>query len=311
MSFVQKSPELKALQEQIDKMNAEVASKFKDQAFREELSQEIAETIYKGFITENMVDLFTTVEYLPRNGRSTIEEVRGLTAYHMSRGGYIEASTLHSEVMEIQRDMVGFHVTESTDRLEENFGATADTLVTLGKAKLDAAVNQRVLAAYQAAVPSSSAYYSGASSVSLSQLNTAIAGVQDSTEAAELPTVVARPTMIRKIEDAITASNTYSFYTPQTNEDLLRRGVLGSYRGVNLISLKNHKDEFGNSYFPANELWVIGKDAGKTAFFGTGDQKNFIEDDNWYWHYLMRMEYGVAVVRPDRTRRIVDTSAAA
>ena len=311
MSFTQTNPELKALKEQLDKMNSEVASKFHNNEFRREISQEISETIYEGFLTENIVELFTTVERLPRNGRSTITEVRGLKAFHMARGGYIEESTLHSETMEISKDMIGFHVVESTDRLEENFGATADTLVTLGKAKLDAAVNQRVLAAYQAAVPDSSPYYSGASGISLAQLNTAIAGVQDSTTAAELPSIVGRPTMIRKIEDLLTANNTYSLYLPETNEQLKQRGVLGSYRGVNLISLKNHKDEDGVSYFPANELWVIGKDAGKTAFFGGPSTKDFIEQDNWYWHYLMRMEYGVAVVRPDRTRRIVDEAASA
>lgn len=311
MSFTQTNPELKALQDQIEKMNSEVAAKFRNDEFRRELSQEISETIYEGFTSENIVDLFTTVERLPRNGRSTIKEVRGLKAFHIARGGYIEESDLHADVMEISRDMVGFHVREMTDRLEEGFGETADTLVTLGKARLDAAVNQRVFAAYQAAVTNASPYYSGASGVSLAQINTAIASVQDSTEAAELPTIVARPTMIRKVIDALTSNNTYSLFTPELNDDLVRRGVLGNYRGVNIISLKNHKNEYGVSYFPANEMWVLGKDAGKTAFFGGPSTKDFIEQDNWYWHYIYRMEYGTAVVRPDRTIRIVDTAASA
>jgi hypothetical protein len=36
--------------------------------------------------------------------------------------------------------------------------------------------------------------------------------------------------------------------------------------------------------------------------------KEWTEQDNWYWHYIARRDFGGVVHRPDRARRIVDTS---
>jgi len=308
--FKETNAELKALQDQIDQLNAEAADKVRDQAWRTERSHEIAEEIFEGFMSENLVDQLTTTEYLPRNGRSTIRETRGLKAFHVARGGYIEESFLHSEVTEIERDQIGFHVVEHLDRLETNFAVTASDLIDLGKKRLDAEINRRVLATFQAAVPSSSPYYTAASGVTLTQINTAIAAVQDETAVGELPVIIGRAPMIRKIEDALTANNTYSLFLPETNESLLRSGVLGSYRGCTLVQLKNYLDEDGDSYFPGNELWFLGKDAGKTAFFGTPRIHDMVDFED-YWHYSYRADYGTIVTRPERTRRIVDSTVSA
>lgn len=310
-SFISKNPELEALQADVLAAQAEVAARFEnDPKFRNDIAQEISETIYEGFLNDNLIELFTETKRLPRNGRATIREVRGLKAFHIARGSYIKESKLHAEVTEIEKDQVGFHIVENTDVLEENFGETAETLVNLGGRRVDAVINQRVLGTYQAAIDSSSPYYIASSNLTLTELDNAIAGVQDETESGANPTIIGRATMVRKIISALTVGNTFPLFTPETNEDLLRRGVLGNYKGINIIQLNNHKDEYGNSYFPGNELWFISRDAGTTAFFGEPKTKNFIEDDNWYWHYIYRIEYGVIVTRPERCRRLVDSSVA-
>lgn len=307
--FKAKDPVLEELEAAKARLNAEAQQKFDDPAWRKEMAQAISEEIYEGFEHENIVDLFTDVERVAINGRSTIKEVRGLKAYHTALNGYIEESTLHSEVMEIEQDFLGFHVVESQNRLALNFAETADTLVNLGQQRLDAEINNRVLSTFQAAVGVSHPSYVASTGLSLATLNSALAAVKDASLNDEV-TIVGRHTMTDKIVDALTVDNTYALYTPQTNEDLLRRGVVGAYRQANIITLKNYLDADGNSYFPANELWVIGRNAGKTAFFGGPETKSFIEDDNWIWHYIYRMSYGVAVTRPDRLRRIVDGTQA-
>jgi hypothetical protein len=63
------------------------------------------------------------------------------------------------------------------------------------------------------------------------------------------------------------------------------------------------------SFFPANEMYVVGRDASKFGFWGGPLSKEW-EDHNWYWHHLARQDFGGGVFRPDRLRRIVDTSLA-
>ena len=96
-----------------------------------------------------------------------------------------------------------------------------------------------------------------------------------------------------------------------TNEALLRTGVIGTYRGARIITLTNWLDDTDTPFFPANELYVVGDDAAKFAFWGGLMFKEYVEDDNWYWHYLARRDFGGVVHRPNRIRRLIDSSQSA
>jgi len=262
-----------------------------------------------GFEHENLLGLMAEVENLPFTGRSFVKETRGLKAFWIGRGGYIEASTLHSEVMEIPRDIIGFHVTEFEEKLETNFAETATSLVDLAIQRMDAAVNQRVLSLFEAAVPDAgSASYITGSGVSLGQLNSALAGVRDASRTRQV-TILGRPTMTEQIMDELlgVGSNGAGFI-PASNEEMVRRGLLGTYRGANIVSLTNYTDENNVPFFPDNEMYVMSTDASKFAFWGGMKTKEYVEEDNWYWHYLGKKEFGGVVHRPDRIRRIVDSS---
>jgi len=299
------------MRKQIDAANAIAFEKWDDPAWRREMAQELTETIYRGFEHENLLSLFANVENVPFDGRVFVKEVRGLRAFWVSRGGYIEASDMRAEVMEIPRDTIGFHVYEMEDKLRTNFAETQQSLVRLAGQRMDAEVNLRVFSLFQAAVPDSSDYYSQGAGLSLSTLNAALRRVRD--ESLEgVVTIVGRATMTDQIVDEIMGTDSNgSGFLPETNEALLSRGVLGVYRGARIITLKNYDDDTRRPFFPANELWVVGRDASKFAFFGGLLSKEYVEDDNWYWHYLARRDFGGVVHRPERLHRIVDTSQAA
>jgi hypothetical protein len=180
--------------------------------------------------------------------------------------------------------------------------------VDLGIQRLDAEVNLRVLKTFQAAIGVSSPYYISGTGVTLAALNTALREVRDETNDTSAITIVGRATMTDQIIDELLSSNTYAGFIPQTNEDLLRRGVLGTYRGANIVTLRHFKDDEDVAFFPANELYVVARDASKFAFWGGLLSKEFVEQDNWYWHYLARRDFGGVVHRPERIRRIVDTT---
>ena len=105
-------------------------------------------------------------------------------------------------------------------------------------------------------------------------------------------------------KDLLAANN----FTPETNEQLLRSGVIGIYKGARVIRLRNFKNDAGTPYFPNNELYVVGRDASKFGFWGGLTTKEWVEQGGWYWHLLGRRLAGGAVYRRDRIRRIVDTS---
>lgn len=296
-----------ALRAQTARLNEIANERWDDPQWRKEMAAEVTQTIYEGFTHENLLNLLTNVENAPFDGRVFIKEVRGLIAHWVARGGYIEESTLRSDVMELQRDTVGFHVVEFEDKLRTNFAETQATLVDLGIQRMDAEVNRRFMRAIQAAVPSGSDSYISGAGLSLTALHTALREVRDESGDFDI-TIVGRSTMTDQIIDLLTQNGSNPGYTPTTNEDLLRRGVLGNYRGARVVTLRNYKDAEGLPFVPANEMWVVSRDASKFAFWGGLLSKEFSEQDNWYWHYLARRDFGGVVHRPERLRRIVDTS---
>lgn len=303
--------ERKALREKIDRVNRDAAENWDNPTWRREMAQEMTETIYEGFDHENLLGLMAEVENAPFDGRIFVKEVRGLRAFWVARGGYIEASTMRAQVMEIPRTTIGFHVTEFEDKLRTNFAETQSTLVDLGIRRLDAEVNNRVLSTFQAAIPDTSPYYIDDSGVSLAALNTALREVRDESKVFDLA-IVGRSTMTDQIMDELLGTSyNGSGFLPETNEQLVQRGVLGTYRGAKIITLRNFQDDEDVSFFPANEMYVIARDASKFAFWGGLMSKEYVEDDNWYWHYLARRDFGGVVHRPERARRIVDTSLSA
>jgi len=299
--------ERRELREKIEAANKEAAENWENPTWRHAMAQEMTETIYDGFQHENLLSLIAEVENAPFDGRVFVREVKGLRAFWVARGGYIEASTINAEVMEIPRDTIGFHVYEFEDKLMTNFAETQANLIDLGIERLDAEVNNRVLRLFQAAIPSGHDSHVAVAGLDLASLDTAIREVRDESRTREVA-IVGRATMTDQIVDLLKQSNTFAGFLPETNEQLLLQGVLGTYSGARIITLINYKDDQDVSFFPANELYVVSRDASKFAFWGGLMSKEFVEQDNWYWHYLARRDFGGVVHRPERLRRIEDST---
>lgn len=300
-----------ALRADLDRMNAEAAELVRSPGWLDEQAQQLGTQIWEGFQSDNLINRFADVRSFARDGNGTIETIKGLSAFHVSRGGYIEESTIQADITTIQRDQIGIHFVEHLDRLEVNFVPTAQRLIQLASARLDAEINRRVLSVFQAAVSPGGANYMLTPNLTTLQLDEAIASVEDAAAVGvgtPAPVIIARAPMIRKIVSALTNNSTYTAFLPELNEELYRRGLIGSYRGTPIIRLDNFKDENGRSYFPANELWVVSRDAAVVGFFGSPRTHNYQEPGTEYWHFINRVDYGVTLLFPDHAFRIVDGS---
>lgn len=232
-----------------------------------------------------------------------------MRAFIVARGGYIEASTIHSEVMELQRATLGFHVWEMEDRLVTNFSETQGNLVSLGSQRMNCEVNRWLLSLFQAAVPdNTSTSYSATAGISLATVNAALTRVRDASRSRNV-TIIGRASTTEQIfNNLLGAAGNGGGFLPTTNEDLIQRGVIGVYRGANIVTLTNYLDDQDLAFWPEDEMWIVGTDASKFGFFGGILNKEYSEQDNWYWHYLARRDFGAAVTRPDRLARLIDTN---
>lgn len=289
----------RAQRQLMDAANKEARENWEKPQWRAEFAADLTESILLGFEFETVLDRWVETETLDFDGRSFIREAGGLKAFWMARGGYIEASQLTSELAEIPRDMIGVHVSEFDDKFVTNFAESAQLLRSLAIKRMDAEINRRVHTVLSEALPVGSPYQITTPGLSKASLDNAIRGVADTTSGDVV--IVGRPTMVDQISD-------FDGFGNETQEEIRQKGVLGVYRGATIVRLKNFKDEDGNAYLPANEMWVMGRDTGKFAFFGGLKAKEFEEQDNWYWHYIARRDCGFLVHHPERARRLVDSS---
>ncbi len=284
--------------------DAYVRSVWNDEAERAKLLFDLVETIFEGFRHENLLPYFSTVENADENERITIEEVRGLEVFWVSLGGQIDASRMTERIWELKRDYIGFQVYELNRKIRNGFSRSAAQLQAAAIEQIDASISSRLFRTLQAAVPTSSDYYIGLPGVSKSAVRTALTEVSDEAQTDQL-TIVGRATMIDQLLNEIEDDNTYA---PETQEEILRRGVLGSYRGANIVKLTNFKDLHDRSYFPANEMWIIAPNASKVGLWGGLEGMEWIEPGGWYWHMQGVREAGFAVHKKERLRRIEDTN---
>lgn len=302
-SFGRSSEDLRELNEIKRAANEEAKRNWDDPQYKADFAADLTESILEGFEHETFIDRLIETDRLDFNDRSFVRDARGLKAFWMARGGYIEESQMTEEVIELPRDMIGIHVSEFDDKFVTNFAESAQQLRDGAIRRMDAEVNRRVHALFQAATPSGggNSNYASATSISAASLNAAIQQVSDNSTTGEV-VIVGRPQVVDQIMD-------FTGYSNETLEEIRQRGVLGVYRGAPVVRLKNYKDENDTPFLPSNELWVVSRDCGKFAFYGGLKSKEFSEDANWYWHYLARRDVGVLVHHPERIYRLVDSNA--
>ena len=174
---------VKELQDQINALNNEAADLIHDPSWVREVGQQMGQEVWYGFNHANLTEMITNVERKGLAELAEIEtEVRGLTAFHIARGGYIEESTIHAEKAYVPKDQIGIHIVENIDRLETGFVPTAQKVVAQAPVRIDAEINRRVIKTLQAAVPNTSAYYTATNNLTYNQVADAIDSVKDVVE---------------------------------------------------------------------------------------------------------------------------------
>ena len=272
-------------------------------AFRNQLALELAESIYRGYEAQSMLDQITNVRRVGLGERVWVRELEGLRAFWTARGGRIETSELSENEYEVIPDIVGIAVEEHEDALVTRISETAARLKVEGVKQLDMAVNKRLVDTMRRATPADNSLgnYTSTNAVTLTAVQDAIMEVTDASESGQV-TLIGRSTMTHQVMNSLQNSG---YFMPNTMEQINQTGVLGTVNGAKLVTLKNVHG--GGETAPNNELYVIASDALDVAFFG-GMQAKEESDRNWYWHWVAKLNAGFLLHHTDRVQRIVDTT---
>lgn len=273
--------------------------------FHVEMARTINELTSWGFQNSNVFSSIINTETVAEDDLVTIEEVRGMEVFATHRGGQVDQTTMTSEVFQLPRDEMAWHVAELEDDIRNNYGKFLAQLVPFVRQREEAEIYRRIFSMVQASVPATSDYYIDATSTGLvpAVLNAALTEVADTPPpsggvslSAPL-TIIGRATALDQILD-------FPGYAEAAQEEIRRTGSLGTYRGASLIRLTNWQDEENVSFFPEDELFILSGNAGKFAFYGGARTKQWTENKVDYTHIRSRRTLGGAVYRPEGVRRV-------
>lgn len=304
-SFAGTPEQIEEYKELAKALNEQARDNWDNPEFHRQVAADLASELDYGFTFENLFSTYFSTETVGEFDRVILKERRGLKVYYTARGGHVDETNLRTEQWELPRDTLGFHIRESEDKLRANFADEIGAVVSLGQDRLEAEVNRRIFNTLQSAVPVASPYYSTAAGLTKSALDDMIRDVKDAIKPngqGPVPvTIIGRAAMVDQISD-------FTGFAEEAIEEIRLKGRLGIYRGCQIVQVTNFTDEDGESYIPANELWVFGGNVGKFALYGDLRVKTWSENTVDYQHYRAVKDIGGLVHHPEQSRRFIDSS---
>lgn len=274
--------------------------------FHREMAKVITEALEWGFTNQNVFNSVVDTVQAEEGDVITVEEVRGMQVFATHRGGQVDQSTMTSEIFQLPRDEMAWHVSELEDDIRNNYGKFLSRLIPYAQQRETAEIHRRIANLVQAAVPQGSASYIDATSAGLTPevLNAAITKVRDTPPPSSGPSIAAAGLTIIGRATAVDQILDFNGYAEAALEEIRKTGSIGTYRGANIQRLTNWTDEDSESYFPEDEIYLLSGNAGKFAFYGGARTKQWVEDKVDYVHARSRRTLGGMIYRPGAIRRI-------
>jgi hypothetical protein len=188
------------------------------------------------------------------------EDLRGMRAYWQGKGGQILSDVLRYERSYLPREEIVTAIDGHQDEFALNFWGSFDKLRTQANEKVRQAPTFRLVELVRAAITGGVYYGSfAAATLTSAQIDSVLDQVLARNGAA---TIMGSPMALRYM------SHVGLEYGEAAKSQILRTGRLGVYKGQGVVQVENFEDFAGNFVLPNNELWIVGKKAGRLTYYG-------------------------------------------
>jgi hypothetical protein len=230
------------------------------------------------------------------------EDLRGLRAYWQGKGGQILSDIIRYERAQMPREEMVTALDFHNDEIETNFWGTFDKLRNQAQAKLDQLPSLGLVDLIQAAITGGSYYGSfAAATLTDDQVDSVLEEV--ALRSGGNVTIMGTRVATRHL-----ASVGLTFGA-NVSERIFQTGVIGTYKGYNVVTIENFEDFGGNFVLPNNELWLVGRNAGRLTYYGASAKVQQLQLPSFYRRWETARDAGMLLYGASRGRigRIVLT----
>lgn len=216
------------------------------------------------------------------------EDLRGMRAYFQGKGGQIRSDIIRYERQQMPREELVTAIDLHQDEIALDFWGMLTKLQSQAQEKLREAPAQKLVGLIQAAVQSGGTFGSfAASSLSDTQLDPILDAVAQ--RSGGQATIFGTLSAVRKL------ANVGLDFGPAMQDRIFQSGVIAQYKGYPVLQLANWEDFEGKFVLPNNELYIIGRNAGRVTWFGNTPKVQTLQLPSFYKRWETARDVGISV----------------
>lgn len=254
---------------------------------------------YTGDIVNNLIEVKTIgmgdVDYVEEN-------LRGMRAYWQGKGGQIRSDILRYERAMMPREEIVSAIDMHQDELALDFWGAFGKLSTQAQEKMRTLPAQRLVELVQLAITGGVTFGTfAASTLADTQIDTILDAV--ALRSGGMVTIVGTSVAVRKL------ANVALDFGPNLQERIFATGQIATYKGYPVVQVENFENFEGNFVLPNDELWVIGRNAGRLTYYGSQAKVQQLKLPSFYFRWETARDAGMLLYGAQKGRigRIVLT----
>lgn len=216
------------------------------------------------------------------------EDLRGMRAYFQGKGGQIRSDIIRAERQQMPREELVSAIDIHADDIANDFWGLLSKMQTQAAEKVRTAPTIQLISLIQAAVVGGPTYGSfAAASLADTQIDPIVNSV--AARSGGQATLVGTLLGVRQL------ANVGLDFGPAIQQRIFDDGVIARYKGYNVVQLSNFEDFEGRFVLPDNEIWVIGKNAGRLTYFGDTAKVQVLQLPSFMRRWETARDVGISV----------------
>ena len=214
------------------------------------------------------------------------EDLRGMRAYWQGKGGQILSDIIRYERAQMPREEIVAAIDMHQDELALDFWGSFGKLSSHAQEKMRILPAQRLIELIQAAITGGVQFGSfAAATLTAAQVDAVLDAV--ALRSGGSVAIVGTSVAIRKL------SHIGLDFGPNIQEQIFRTGQIATYKGYPVVQVENFENFEGNFVLPNDELWFVGRMAGRLTYYGSQAKVQQLKLPSFYLRWETARDAGM------------------
>lgn len=228
-----------------------------------ELAYDITEMVWADTMQEDILPKVIDVKTVGLGETDALEEdLRGGRAYWQGKGGQILSSEIRSERTFMPREEMVTSLDQHADEIELNFWGALDKFIAQLKEKIRQLPVSKLIELIHISLQGGSPYFGSfpVSSLTAAQVDSVLNPVAAKSKGQI--TIMGTEIAVRLL------SGIGLEFSNEVKTRIFDTGQIGAYKGYPVVQIENFESFEGRFEIPNDELWVVGRNAGRLTYYG-------------------------------------------